>query len=880
MLQLNLRKSCLAIVSLILLSSSVPAQTGTWTRKADLPKGGGSACVYDGKIYVMGGTSLPGYTDLAYNMVYDPSTNTWEEKAPMPTARGFLYTTVFNDTIYAIGGGFPNYKLKVEAYAPKTNTWTAKKHMPKGLMGSSSVFYSLFASYIVGGNYNERECWAYCHWNDTWQQKASLPWDAGGCVSVPAHSYFYAFGGSTYPPWGARKTVYEYDILNDTWIKKQDMPTARFAFKTYEVKGKIYAIGGSQGESSSLSSVEVYDPENDTWEIKPNMPVSLSWFTGAVVNDKIYVIGGTSDWFTSSKQVWEYNPNPECYWAPQVINFTSTQVGESSDTISVKIYNVGYDAFNINSVNIKSNQINLINLPDFPYILKPSDSLHFGVAFYPVCHGEISVDINVETSNPGYPHITIPVKASGIRLGSQMQLFVNRIKTAQYQERSAIIDSFLTAHPVLPLIEEDSVCQFLYLGNANSVNCAGDANRWNIDISKMTRLSSTDLWYYTDVYEPDARLEYKFVLNGTNWIVDPRNPQKSLGGYENSEVAMPAYVYAPEMVFQPDIPHGTIKDTTIFSVKLNNSRKISVYLPASYDPAGLDTFNIVLFHDGLEFIEFAKAQHSLDYLIYHKLIEPVIGIFIPAVNRNEEYFGPQVDSYSEFIVNELLPYIDNKYRTKLNPQNRATIGISLGGNIALWIMHKYPHDFGNAASHSGNIGKNTSEAYNTITPEIRNHKLYIDAGTYDLGGFLDISKNFSQLLEAKGYNYHFNIWHEGHNWSNWGSHLDLVLQYFFPGSAVSVTEESQKIYTYSLMQNYPNPFNPLTIISFELPEDSKVELKIYNMLGQEIKTLLNEEKPRGKHQVQFNASNLSSGMYIYKIKANDFVSVKKMMLVK
>lgn len=93
-------------------------------------------------------------------------------------------------------------------------------------------------------------------------------------------------------------------------------------------------------------------------------------------------------------------------------------------------------------------------------------------------------------------------------------------------------------------------------------------------------------------------------------------------------------------------------------------------------------------------------------------------------------------------------------------------------------------------------------------------------------------------------------------------------------------DDNLKPNAYSLQQNYPNPFNPTTMISFELPEVSQVELKIYNMLGQEVATLLNEEKQIGKHQIQFNASSLSSGIYLYKIKANDFVSVKKMMLVK
>ncbi len=83
-----------------------------------------------------------------------------------------------------------------------------------------------------------------------------------------------------------------------------------------------------------------------------------------------------------------------------------------------------------------------------------------------------------------------------------------------------------------------------------------------------------------------------------------------------------------------------------------------------------------------------------------------------------------------------------------------------------------------------------------------------------------------------------------------------------------------------LGQNYPNPFNPITTISFDLPVQSHVTLKVYNLLGQEIATLKNEVKPAGSYKETFNASSLSSGIYIYKLSAGKFNSSKKMILIK
>jgi len=96
----------------------------------------------------------------------------------------------------------------------------------------------------------------------------------------------------------------------------------------------------------------------------------------------------------------------------------------------------------------------------------------------------------------------------------------------------------------------------------------------------------------------------------------------------------------------------------------------------------------------------------------------------------------------------------------------------------------------------------------------------------------------------------------------------------------SLEEKRNVISSYKLKQNYPNPFNPETIIEYEIPEQSFVTLKVYNMAGKEIVTLVNQNKEAGKHSVNFNGKGLASGIYLCKIFAGEFQSVKKMILVK
>ncbi|MGD9898602.1 MAG: T9SS type A sorting domain-containing protein [Calditrichaceae bacterium] len=97
----------------------------------------------------------------------------------------------------------------------------------------------------------------------------------------------------------------------------------------------------------------------------------------------------------------------------------------------------------------------------------------------------------------------------------------------------------------------------------------------------------------------------------------------------------------------------------------------------------------------------------------------------------------------------------------------------------------------------------------------------------------------------------------------------------------SITEpEPFMIHSYNLMQNYPNPFNPSTAIRFELLSSGSVSLKVYDLLGKEVRTLVNGWVAAGAHEVLFDGSNLSSGVYFYRLETNDYSQMRKMLLVR
>jgi enterochelin esterase family protein len=481
----------------------------------------------------------------------------------------------------------------------------------------------------------------------------------------------------------------------------------------------------------------------------------------------------------------------------------------------------------------------------------------------------------------------VPTGTSQKEEDSDFQQFINRVNSAPVQDRSAIVDSFMLAVPAFPFIE-DPVAHFIYRGNVTGVNVPGDANGWNGNSFPMTKLSTTDFWYTSQIFESDARLDYKFILNGSSWILDPRNPHTVSGGYgPNSELAMPHYIQPWEITYRATIPHGRTEAKTIYSSYRSVTYNITVYLPYGYD-ATSESYPTVYFQDGSEYISLGSAVNVIDNLIDSLKIRPVIAVFVTPTNRNTEYAGSVRTQCQQFFAYELVHFIDSIYRILPSPQNRAVIGDSYGGNISALISYNHPDLFGNCGIHSGAFQPNSYEAFNLIvngvakTDSIKYCSVW---GTYE-GSLTQNMRRFRDSLLSKGYDFDWQELHEGHSWGLWRAKTDFILQNFFP-FVTGVEEKKELPVQIQLHQNYPNPFNPSTLIKYSLPHVSRVTLAVYTILGQLVKLLVDEKQEAGYHEVTFDGSGLSSGMYFYRFEAvsvNDpskpFIKVNKMILIR
>ncbi len=358
------------------------------------------------------------------------------------------------------------------------------------------------------------------------------------------------------------------------------------------------------------------------------------------------------------------------------------------------------------------------------------------------------------------------------------QDFINKIHGAPDSTRGFLVDNFFYDVETFPLIEQDSIVHFIFRGNASRVTIPGDANNWQPDSFSMKKVDGTNLWFYSHCFEPNARLDYKYSLNDQYWITDPLNPLQIAGGHSvNSELRMPAYEPAPELRFYDDIAHGSIIDTNFFSISLNNSRKIKVYIPPHYHSSS-NRYPIALFHDGLDYLTFANVTNVLDFLISKQKIKPLIAVFIPPVNRQAEYAGDLKAQFSQFIVFEVMSWVDNKFRTLKKPEFRATIGVSSGGNISLWLGIHYPEIFGNIAAQSSYVEDRVTEIFQQDTKLPL--KIYLDMGAYDIPHLIPVVRDLVIILKERGYQLQYYEFPEGHSWGNWAAHIKNSLVMFFP----------------------------------------------------------------------------------------------------
>jgi N-acetylneuraminic acid mutarotase len=307
----------LLFLSLILPEFSTPTVTATedsWKTLAPMPtaRSGLGMVSVNGKIYAIGGEN--GDVTTRTNEEYDPETNTWTTRTSMPTARSRFAIAVYQNKIYVIGGTTGSGDLygqqlatdANEVYDPSTDTWETRTPLPTPRQDLSAQtvngkIYTLSGirceALFITPRYDVTE--VYDPATDSWTTKASIPTSVWGYASTVVDNKIYVIGGwnMTSYGWSAARSNQVYDPKTDTWISRAapKIALARSAAGTTTgdiAPKRIYILGGMD-QHNIRDLTQVYNPETNVWSYGKPMPTVRFGLGVAVVNDTFYAIGGS-----------------------------------------------------------------------------------------------------------------------------------------------------------------------------------------------------------------------------------------------------------------------------------------------------------------------------------------------------------------------------------------------------------------------------------------------------------------------------------------------------------------------------------------------------------------------------------------------------------
>ncbi len=363
--------------------------------------------------------------------------------------------------------------------------------------------------------------------------------------------------------------------------------------------------------------------------------------------------------------------------------------------------------------------------------------------------------------------------------------FLTRLQRESPDARDGLVREAIERNGGTPLVEGAAALFFVDGSSGPPPRLLADFNGWGepetrLPETAMTVLEGTSWYYLKRALDPGARIEYAIARESTEdsaLHLDPENPrsvQSFLRSY--SELRMPAYRDAPELAEDPSIPRGRILETEIESRIRGNRRKLFVYLPAGYEESGDRRYPTAYFGDGGDYVTTVPVPRILDYSIARGMVRPLIAVFVEPAPRSEEY-RMNLD-YRRFLVEELVPWVDRRYRTLASAEARAILGGSRGALAAADVAYSHADTFGACGAFSPALSPmNLTDL--VAEGEVKRLRFFVLVGLYDLDWRGD-GLALHEALRSKGYDVKFLEIPEGHSFHSWKSYIDDVLAYLFP----------------------------------------------------------------------------------------------------
>jgi len=363
---------------------------------------------------------------------------------------------------------------------------------------------------------------------------------------------------------------------------------------------------------------------------------------------------------------------------------------------------------------------------------------------------------------------------------------------------AAAVDAFVARH-TFPLVEGRHVT-FVYRGEVDAVHL----RHWVYGLASeqaFKRIARTDLWYHTVDLPRRSRFEYKLdvVRHGRGeWIRDPLNPHLAHDPFGANSVCQGAgYVVPAWTQHDPDSREGQLIDVMLPKTPWGAPRPLTVYLPARYRLSR--RYPLLVVHDGGDYLKYANLKFVLDNLIHRLEVAPLIVALTHPKDRLTEY--PDDPKHAAFIVNHVLPYMEQAFPLYKAPAQRCLMGASFGGVASLSVAWRNPGVFGKLLLQSGSFAftdigeQKRGPAFDRVVKFVNAYRenpgkpadrVFLSCGTYE--SLIYENRSMVPFMQGTGIDVRYNEARDGHNWENWRDRLQAGLSWLYPGPLWMVYE--------------------------------------------------------------------------------------------
>jgi len=610
------------------------------------------------------------------------------------------------------------------------------------------------------------------------------------------------------------------------WTTKSPMPTARYVLSSSVVEGIIYAIGGDADSRTYV--VEAYDPVTDTWTNKANMPMGRGAGASSVVNGRIYYMGGRLNYDGANiSSVIEYDATTDT-WATKA-NMPTPRTWLSSSVVNGKIYVIGgaltYQGAALSTVEeynpATDTWTSKADMPTARTCLSTS-----------AVNGKIYA-IGGNLSNQWYQGLTTveeydPATDTWTRK-ADMPTARTYISTCVVNGKIYAIGGMSMGNKYFSSVEEYNPATDTWTRKADMPTARSGLATSAVN-SKIYTIGG---WVGSTLSTVEEYVPLKDLMG----LIENVYLSKGFATAGNDSICITTKIKDPtgitifaEIEAPDQIPVDSLQ---LFDDGNHNDENAGDSLYANVWP-------ILSAEEQHYYVDLHVTQINTDTVIHHM--------------NNMALFttlGPVVfDSYT-FTSSDTIPNPGDRLKIKLTLKNNGATAPATDIEARLigpepWVdflIDNRPYD---DIASGGAVECNTSY-------------------TFDISDDCPVGTEIPFEIEISS---------DGNVF--WTDTFSITVV-----TPTAVPDEHKNIpRAFELKQNYPNPFNPSTTIRFDLPKSSFVALKIFDVLGREVTTLINEKRPAGKYAVEWNSKGLPSGIYLYQLNAGEFTETRKLVLQK